>query len=514
MQLHLLTEPAAGGVLVRGTVIEGPGGPLPEFPGALLMLIGAGDDPTLTESSLRQAAKRNFAGIVVKPRGRDMTELVLVAKQLGLVVLALGEEMSWREVAALLDAVLDSYLDTTEVKSSLAGEELFTIAEAIAATIGGSVAVEDLARRVLAYSSVPGQRIDALRSQGILDRRVPSLPTDAEKYGAVLSANGIVHFPTAGDELARAAIAIRAGTLQLGTIWVIEGDAGITKQGEHALEEGARLAALHVLRARRATEFDQQMRGELLMSLIEGTGDPRLALHRLRLPDGVPRALLVFGRSNDAAGPDMPMVALAAQEVVRQVNTLRPDAAVATVGQAIYVLIADPHPAAAATRFADTVLTALDRTVGQWISVGVGLDEACDRSLTAVRVEADAVLSVLAQPPAPRVATLRDVRVRVLLRHVGTELSRVPWLLDPALSGLVSRRVGGSELTASLMAWFEALFDVRKAADSLHVHPNTLRYRLRRIAEQTGLNLDDADECLGLWLQLRVERDAASGARR
>jgi hypothetical protein len=52
-------------------------------------------------------------------------------------------------------------------------EELFALANAVAAVIGGSVAIEDLDHRVLAYSSIPGQRIDDLRRRGILERRVP-----------------------------------------------------------------------------------------------------------------------------------------------------------------------------------------------------------------------------------------------------------------------------------------------------------------------------------------------------
>lgn len=511
LQLHVLAEPAADAVIC-GTLIEGPGDPLPDFPGALLLLIGMGDDDALLEQTVREAAARSFTGLVMRPRGRDMTGIVDIANRLGVAVVAVGAEIGWRDLAALLDAVLDSYVDASPVRSSTAGEELFTIADAIASTIGGSVAVEDLARRVLAYSSMPGQRIDEIRSHGILDRRVPTLPTDAEKYGAVLSAKGIVRFPADEVELARAAIAIRAGDLQLGTIWVIEADSGLSKEGEQALQEGGRLAALHMLRARRATEFDQQMRGDLLASLLDGTDDPNLAHQRLRLPNDVPRALLVFGQSSAATRPDIPVVALAAHEVARQVNTLRPDAAVTTVGQAIYVLVVDANAAAAATRLARMILAALDRTVGQWMSAGIGIDEKCDRSLTSVRAEADHVLSVLGAPAAPRVATLGDVRVPLILKHVGNELARNRWLFDPAVSESCSPRTRNTEVAATLMALFEALFDVRQAANALHIHPNTMRYRLSRIEELTGIDLSDADVCLSAWLQLRAMAEPACAA--
>jgi sugar diacid utilization regulator len=51
----------------------------------------------------------------------------------------------------------------------------------------------------------------------------------------------------------------------------------------------------------------------------------------------------------------------------------------------------------------------------------------------------------------------------------------------------------GPDLVATLVAYFEADFQRRKAAASLHVHPNTLDYRLRRIHELTGVSPLTAD---------------------
>jgi DNA-binding PucR family transcriptional regulator len=46
--------------------------------------------------------------------------------------------------------------------------------------------------------------------------------------------------------------------------------------------------------------------------------------------------------------------------------------------------------------------------------------------------------------------------------------------------------------------------NVAAAAERLGVHPNTLRYRLRRAVELSGLDLGDADERLVTELQLRL----------
>ncbi|MFI0469132.1 PucR family transcriptional regulator [Saccharopolyspora sp. 5N102] len=48
-----------------------------------------------------------------------------------------------------------------------------------------------------------------------------------------------------------------------------------------------------------------------------------------------------------------------------------------------------------------------------------------------------------------------------------------------------------SQLVDTLSAYLDAFGDVAKTAQAMHVHPNTLRYRLRRITEVSGLDLSN-----------------------
>jgi DNA-binding PucR family transcriptional regulator len=61
-----------------------------------------------------------------------------------------------------------------------------------------------------------------------------------------------------------------------------------------------------------------------------------------------------------------------------------------------------------------------------------------------------------------------------------------------------------STLTESLAAWLDAFGDVRAAAATLFIHTNTLRYRLRRVEEVSGLDLTDPDQRFAAMLQLRT----------
>ena len=115
------------------------------------------------------------------------------------------------------------------------------------------------------------------------------------------------------------------------------------------------------------------------------------------------------------------------------------------------------------------------------------------------RQEADRVLDAIAGRPDVDVAALADVRTHVLLSETLTLLADNPRIRDPRLDPLASSDIG-----RSLLAYLDAFGDVRGAAAGLHVHPNTLRYRVRRACELSGLDLSDPDQRLVAQLQLRL----------
>jgi DNA-binding PucR family transcriptional regulator len=77
--------------------------------------------------------------------------------------------------------------------------------------------------------------------------------------------------------------------------------------------------------------------------------------------------------------------------------------------------------------------------------------------------------------------------------------------------GPVAKLIGydaanGTALTESLHAYLEAFGDVGRAAAAVHVHPNTFRYRLRRIWEVSSIDLEDSRTRLAALLQLSAIR--------
>jgi hypothetical protein len=86
---------------------------------------------------------------------------------------------------------------------------------------------------------------------------------------------------------------------------------------------------------------------------------------------------------------------------------------------------------------------------------------------------------------------------------LGWEAGVATRLADRALAPLAGLSPAARRpLTETLHAWLRAQGQVIPAAAALHTHPQTVRYRLRRLRELFGDRLDDPDERLALQLAL------------
>jgi hypothetical protein len=68
---------------------------------------------------------------------------------------------------------------------------------------------------------------------------------------------------------------------------------------------------------------------------------------------------------------------------------------------------------------------------------------------------------------------------------------------------------GSKELVETLTAWFDSGSSTEGTARALFVHPNTVRYRLRQVAEVTGLTPGEPRDAFTLRVALVVGRQAS-----
>jgi DNA-binding PucR family transcriptional regulator len=103
------------------------------------------------------------------------------------------------------------------------------------------------------------------------------------------------------------------------------------------------------------------------------------------------------------------------------------------------------------------------------------------------------------------VARLTDVHVEALVLELRDLVAARGDKPTGAAARLAAYDVAhNTNLLETLRAWLDAFGDVIAASAAMYVHPNTFRYRLRRLAEVGGIDLTDPDARFSAMLQLRV----------
>lgn len=123
--------------------------------------------------------------------------------------------------------------------------------------------------------------------------------------------------------------------------------------------------------------------------------------------------------------------------------------------------------------------------------------------VAAARELADRALRVT---PSGCCRTAEQLREQIVLRHLHDAVAELPALAgDPVerLRAYDSRRQ--AQLVETLQCWLQARGDVTLASDLSGVHHNTIRYRLKRIAEIAGVDLTvGSADWIELYLRLAV----------
>ena len=120
--------------------------------------------------------------------------------------------------------------------------------------------------------------------------------------------------------------------------------------------------------------------------------------------------------------------------------------------------------------------------------------------LGAARSEVDRVLD---RPGSERITTLAQSRTSVLLAEIADLLADHDQLQDPRWQALIDDDAERSgSLAVSVERYLDRFGDVRAAASDLHIHPNTLRYRIRRAEQVLGIQLDHPQDRLLVQLQI------------
>ncbi|MEV6301890.1 helix-turn-helix domain-containing protein [Actinoplanes sp. NPDC051861] len=364
----------------------------------------------------------------------------------------------------------------------LRGGGVEDVAADLVDVLHGSLLVIDTHGRTLATATTKAEPVDAPR------------PTAAEVDEALAASRGQGRSVRRGDLVIAAVV---AGADNLGAL-VLRPGGPLTGADERILERAAQVTALLLLFRRTVADAEAQVRGDLLDDLISRPGtDPqavRTRAGRLGLDLDAPYVLVVAG-DESADGLRQRAVSWA-----RTFAAARHGLAIGRDGR-IALLLPGEDPAATAR----LVARELGRTLGREITAGGAGPARGGEAVGPAYREADQCLSAL--------FTLGRAG-----GGAGTaELGYVGLLLGDRrdVAGFVHSAAGpvidydqrrGTALVRTLEAYFEAGGGLAKAAETLHVHVNTVTQRLERVAQLLGDDWQQPARVLDLQLALRLHR--------
>lgn len=503
-----------GGVIIHDP-FDAPGYP----PHAIVLAVGIQDPDALT-SLIVEASHQTAVAVVVRAPAALSDSVAQAAEEAGVAVLSLTRGATWTQLAALLRSVLaedDIGRTPAESLGGIPSGDLFAVANAIAALLDAPVTIEDRSSRVLAFSGRQ-EEADQSRVETIIGRQVP------QRYSRALTELGVFRrlyrddLPVVIDPMElgqgvttqRVAIAVRAGDEVLGSIWAAM-DGPLTPERTSTLLDAAKLVALHLLRVRAGEDAERRLRTELVSRAVEGGAEARDALDRL----GLAKQRVCVAAAALAPEPhgerrsDQDLIAdreRLADALALNLSAVQRGAAVALVGDTVYGIlpVADQAAEERSVRLAEDFLQRVDTRLPALIGIGQPAESVAE--IARSRTQARRVLRVLSERPGRRrVGRLAEVETESLL----LELRDLRSSRGDVIPGVLTRlddydARNDSHLVATLAAWLDSFGDVRSAAAACFVHPNTFRYRLRRVVEVGGIDLADPEERFAAMLELRT----------
>jgi sugar diacid utilization regulator len=392
----------------------------------------------------------------------------------------------------------------------LQGRSLHDLMQTLADLLGKPCAVFTAAGERRA-TAVPGGDNDGIVPR-LLEPRFASHPDVQDALAEHESSRAFVAgpLPRAGVLHRHVVAPVLLGDEVWGRLVVMEHKSRFTGGDIVALRRAATLIALQVSAERNAVEADWNAGSSLAAELLAGCSDTAIVgrrADRLGVRLDVPRVVMLIGSRSGGEDdvPDFRAVAAAFRRVAPELTVHV--TAVAGAVAALVEVPADADPAALATdrhEMFDEVRAQL-HPVDQLVA-GISAVHDDRQGYRTAYHEARQVVECIRRfspPGGPALFAADDLGVgRLLLSSSDGEL--VASFAEDTVGGLVDD-ASKADLLTTLCSFFENMGSIRRSAECLDVHENTIRYRLSRIEELTGLAVThDPDAQLRARLSLLV----------
>jgi GAF domain-containing protein len=397
-------------------------------------------------------------------------------------------------------------------KLVLEGGDLGEIAGAVAQLTSKPCAIYDARFERLALARAPG--MDEAIVPQLLEPEVRAHAEVAEALaGAGPSGAVIGPLPNAGLRHRYMTVPVSVRDDVWGHLVVMEHQTRFGALDSHVVRRAAANIALEMSAERRATNVEFNARTALAGELLRGAGETAWLQRRadyLGVRLSVPRvlALVTVPDGDDGTVPDPRAVA---DSLAHHCGDPQPLATSVAEGVAVMFELPGDLPSAAAVAAARDAVVALLKDLGPDGRLLAGLSSICRTpgDYAAAYKQASQVaksMSAFRRPGSDSVLSAHDLGAGRLLLS-SADPAEAERFAEETLGALLSGADGMGDLVETLRVFFDTGRSVRRSAVELAVHENTVRYRLVRIEEITGLPIaTDSDAQLSAQLALLVLR--------
>jgi purine catabolism regulator len=473
----------------------------------LLLVQGVNLNPAiLTQAQLRGGSAVVAVGRIPSTRSGFPTEIP---------VLHIPGEDSLRDIHRTLVNILvnqRAYLmergvriHTQLSKVAAEGEGLAGLVRAMSDLSGRGVLVQDKRLLVLAeYTPTTLAAIwkDILTQLGD-STTLPEIFADRKKAGK----DPIIMRQELQDGLERIITPISVGGVARGYLSLIEFRQRLDALDQLIAEQGALVCAIEMARAKAVREAEKRLKGDLLTALLQEDITPRDAnLWVRRMGLDLDQSHVAIRFAWDAPSPPSlrRLETLVNGEVGRQGLKVLVEALGSEILCICQVDSAANRPEAAlnlATTVADLAAQEYPEIA---MRSGVGMPVGDISFWRDSFRQAGQALAMARRLNSRTPRYYPDLSVYRLL----LQLEHHPDLhafREEILGSLLSYE-GSGDYIKTLEVYFEHNGNLSQAAEALYIHRNTLTYRMERISEITGLDLDHTEIRLAVQLALRIHR--------
>src|SRR5450759_296662 len=497
------------------------------------------DNPEAQIRLVRRIAESGGAGLVVRPLPyirKLPPEMLSEADRLNVPLFTVGADVALIDLMTpLLERIINA--EHWRLKRSMEIHRRFTelvldgkgvneICRTLAELLESAVVVEDASFHLLAHAggSTDPHRKETILRQGTPQRVLfdPQIQRTLREVEAKRGPVKVPAFPHLGMSRERLIAPILAANQVLGYISILDHPPHNEELAFMAIEQAALVLALSVAKERELSEVEGRVRGEFLEDLLHGTYGEEAAAQRRARHLGYPlhgTHIVMLVDIDDFRGyigsrqvSEDAIQALKREFLRRVTGVVRSTYARALVqGRSDSVVSLLP----VGTETGDYQVRAhalglqIQQAITEWkpgftVSVGFSGPAEAPTGVAGSLREVISVMDSLARFKRwGQVVAVPELGLTGLLAAVTDErlIDYSRRHLGPLMEHDKARK---GSLVPTLRAYLET-GEQQEAAKRLRVHPNTLRYRLDRIREISGVDLEDPETRLNMAVALRVQ---------